>query len=238
MRDAGRDLHARVAAQQGLHERPRGSPVLDAEDATAGRSPARVGERDRERGHVERGGVGHHHRAAQVERREVGPGHLDTHGVEVDPGRGDAGPGERDQVAPDPAAQVDHRLGRGGLQPGGPVLGHGEPGGLLQAVGREVHPGSQVAELRHRPPAQRGLGQRRGHVLGSGLTPQLRGRLERVLGGLGGAGEQALSGLGEQPAKGVEVHRRIVSHRARCRVPARAGTRLVRVLSSALALSS
>ena len=51
---------------------------------------------------------------------------------------------ERHQVAADAAAQVDHRRGRprpGAGRPGGWPRA---PGGLLEAVGREVHPAGQV----------------------------------------------------------------------------------------------
>ena len=112
-----------------------------------------VGEGHVEAGRCRRvGRVGHLHGAAEAERGEVG-----ARPPRRAAGRGrrrrtvEPGPRERDQVAADAAAEVEHRRRRrppragrrGARRPG-------QPGGLLEAVGGEVHPGGVVAELRHR----------------------------------------------------------------------------------------
>ena len=66
---------------------------------------------------------------------------------------------------------------------------------------------ASVAELLLRPAAQRDLGEGSGDVGRLRRTPQLGLGAQRVLGGLGGPGEQVLAVVGQQPPEGVEVHR-------------------------------
>ena len=101
------------------------------------------------------------------------------------------------------------------------VGGDGQPGGLLEALVGEVHPGREVTELRDRPPAQLDLGEGRGDLLRGRRTPQRGLRPQRVAGGGRGLLEQALAGVGEQPAEGVEVHPAILAHRRTPSVAAR-----------------
>ena len=87
---------------------------------------------------------------------------------------------------------------------------HPHPGGLLEAVGREVQAGGQVPELRHRPAAQLGLREGGGHVVRRARAPQLGLDRELVVravcGLLDGPGQHGLAVVGQQPAEGVEVH--------------------------------
>ena len=173
VRDAGCRLDAGVAGQQRLDVGPRRCPGIRGEGPSTARPSRRVGVRHVERPdvHVER--VGDADRPAQTQRGQVRRREGDPHRIQVDPGRGQPGPGERDQVAADPAAQVDHGRGAEGLQPGGAMGGDREAGGLLQPLGREVHRGGQVTELRDRLAAQLRLGQRHRQQVGrdSGLGP-------------------------------------------------------------------
>ena len=94
-----------------------------------------------------------------------------------------------------------------------------QPGRLLEAVGREVHQGREVTELGLGLPAQGHLGERGGDAARLGRPPQLGLGPQRVLGRLGGPGEQLLAVVGEQPAEVVEVHAAILSEAARADAP-------------------
>ena len=60
--------------------------------------------------------------------------------------------GERDQVAADPAAEVDHRRRRRTPRSrAARCVGDRQPGGLLEAVGGEVHPGRVGRRTSPRP---------------------------------------------------------------------------------------
>ena len=118
-------------------------------------------------------------------------------------------------------------------QPRGPVGGDRQPGGLLEAFGREVHPLREVAELLRRPLPQLHLGDRGGDALRAGSAPRGRpattgSRRPASV----GRGQQPLPVVGEQPAEGVEVHPAILAS-----ARTRSGTRWVRVLVFPLALS-
>jgi len=172
-----------------------------------------------------------HGGALESERFEVGAGDVDTERVEVDARADQTCARRRDQVAADPAAEVDHGLGPGRDEAGGPMLGDPESGGLLVAVGREVHPVRELAELVPRPDPQAGLGDRGGDVRGLRCTPEPGLGLERVVTRVDRGREQALAVVGQQPAEGVEVHPAILSGGGTV------GTRLGGVLVSDLALS-
>ena len=241
VRDAGRDLHAGVPGEQRLDERPRRSPLVGRERPAPRRTPGRVGERDVEPRVVERGRVGDLDGASEAQGVEVGGGDRDPLRVEVHTRRRQAGGGERDQVAADAAAEVDDRTGVEGSHPRRAVRRDGQPGGLLEPLGGEVHPCGQVAELRDRRPAQRGLGEGDGDPWGRDVrrrTTQRVVRGQRVVldGGAlpDGRGQHLLTVVGQQPGEGVEVHRGILAEQAWGAV----GTPPGRVLVSTLALSS
>ena len=131
----GRDLDAGRPGQQPLHEGPRRRPALDVEHPSPAGTTGGVGEHHAERRQVHVLGVGDLHRPAEAERVEVGAGHLDPQRVAVDAGDGQPGPGERDQVAADAAAEVEHASRGGGQRdPGGAV--RGDPGAGWPARGR------------------------------------------------------------------------------------------------------
>ncbi len=210
MRDSRCELHAGVPGEQRLDERPRGRPLRDVEAAPPGGAAGRVGVREVEGGGVHLGRVGHGDGAAEAERVEVGLRDRHPHGVEVHAGTGEAGAGERDEVATDPAAEVHQGRDVRGARPGRPVGGDRQPGGLLEPLGREVHPPRQLAELRLGAAPQLHLGHRGGDVLRARRTPQRRlgpqGVRRQVGACLRGRGEEPLPLLGQQPAEGVEVH--------------------------------
>ncbi len=154
----------------------------------------------------------------------------DPHRVDVDAGRGDACPGEGEQVAADPAAEVDHRRGAERLEPSRPVGGDGEPGGLLEPVRREVHRRGQVAELLDGP----GRAARPGSAPRPAARTACRDRLVRVRSGpAAGPARPA-----RRPARAPAGRRRSAAT-ARTRRPRAtlSGTPLMRVLVSVLALS-
>ena len=72
------------------------------------------------------------------------------------PAHGEPGPGEGDQVAADAAAEVDHAAdGRGRREPARPgASATAALGGLLEAVGGEVHPGGVGRRTSRRPGAR------------------------------------------------------------------------------------
>ena len=213
MRDAGRDLHARGPGEQRGDEVPRRRPAVHVEHPPPVRTTGGVGEDHAEPGDVDVLGGGDLHRAAETERVEVGAGHGHPQLVAVDARDGQPGPRQRHQVAADAAAEVEHRRGGGERDPRRAVRGDPGPGGLLEAVGGEVHPRRVVAELGHRPRPQVDLGQRRGGVLGRDVVAAQGGRGPHRVAGVvdvqvGGPDQQRLAGLGQQPAEGVEVHAR------------------------------
>ena len=211
--DAWGDLDAGAAGEQRLDERPGRCPVVGAEAPASAAAPRRVGVRRAERRHVQRRRVGDADRTAEPERSEVGAGHLDPQRVEVDPGRGQAGPGEGDQVATDAAGQVDHARS-GDRDAGGTVVGDGGARGLLQAVAGEVHPSRVVAQLRRRVRAELDLAERRRHLLRRRALPQPALHLQGGALGRRRCREQRLTLVGQQPPERLEVHLRILA--ARC----------------------
>ncbi len=239
--DAGGDLHARVAVEQALDERPRRRPPVRAEGAAVARAASRVGVRDVEGGGVHGGRVDDGHRATEPEGGQVGLGHRDAQGVQVDTGDGDPGLRDGHQVAADPAAEVDHAAGRRRLQPAGPVPGHGQPGGLLQTLAGEVHPPRQRPELGVGVPAELHLAERGRDVRRARVAPQLGLPGQLVAAGRRRPRQQLLAVVGQQPPEGVEVHPGILSvrraHPAARHLTTPVGTPTGRVLASGLALS-
>ena len=170
VRDARRDLHARAAAAAARSTKSHGGD----QPSTSNTRPRAV----RRAGSAKTtpkpetstsSAVGDLHRAAEPEGGEVGAGHLHPQLVAVDAGDGQPG------RAPAPAGRRRCRSrGRArdaGRRPSRPArrgaCATRRPGGLLEAVGGEVHPRGVVAELRHGPRPQVDLGQRRGRVLGA-----------------------------------------------------------------------
>ena len=118
------------------------------------------------------------------------------------------GPGRGDQVAPDPAAEVDQRVRAERLVAAGPVGGDRQPGGLLERLRREVEAVGELAELGPRPLPELDLGQRDGDRGRRRRTTQLGLDVQLVAGAgqLGRPGEKRLPLIGEQPPERVEVH--------------------------------
>jgi len=161
----------------------------------------------------------------ETEDVEVGARDLDAERVAVDPGDGQSRPGEGDQVAADPTADVEDRPRVGEGDAGGPMPGDAPPGGLLEALGGEVEAVCEVTELRPRPQPQLDLGEGCGDVGRVGVAAQHAGGSQGVPPLLGvhrrGPLQQTLSSRREQPPEGLQVH------------SGQSGTRLDRVLITA-----
>ncbi|MDF9806044.1 hypothetical protein M2436_004591 [Streptomyces sp. HB372] len=188
MRDARGDLQRRPRGLQRGRRRPgqRRRIRLRIEDPAASAPPCRVHEDRVVRGGVDLRDIGAPHldQILQAERLGVGAGHLGGQRVAVHGQDGDSGAGQGEGVAADAAAQVGHAPHAEPGEPRGAVGGDGGAGGLLDPVGREVHPvGVLGPELGHRPLPQPGLAQGRRHQLRRVRAAQ-PGRRGQLVGGV------------------------------------------------------
>ena len=216
MRDAGGDLDDGRAGQELEDEGPRRGPALGVEDASAGAAAGGIGEDRAEAADVEGRRVGDLDGPGQPEGVEVGLREGDAQRVEVHARGRQAGPGEGQQVPADAAPQVDDAGRSGGREARGAVLGHPEPGRLLEGVGGEEHERGEVPELRDRPRAELHLRGGRRRPVGVGLEPADGGRdPDRVTAVLdpcaGRLLQQPTAGIGLQPGQRLEVHAGILS---------------------------
>jgi hypothetical protein len=160
---------------------------LGIEDAPAPAPPRRIHEHGVVRGRRDLRDIrlAHLDQLAEPERVGVRPRHGRRQRVPVDGEHPDPGPGERDRVATDAAAQVRHGPHTEFLETPGPVRGHARPGRLLHPVRREVHPPRvRRAELHHGPLPQPRLPERGGDEFRGVLAPQ-PGRDGQLLSGFG-----------------------------------------------------
>ncbi len=172
MRDPGCDLHARGAGQEILDERPRRLVRIGVEDASKGGAARRVAHDRGERSPVGRGRVGAAH--GYVEAEHVGVRSCDGGGerVVVHTGDGQPGPRQLDEVAADPAAQVENGPAQRG-EPVRPVAGDAGPGRLFEPVDGEVHAFCvNWIELLPGAPPQVRLGECRGNEIRGVVAPQ------------------------------------------------------------------
>ncbi len=178
VRNAGRHLQRGGAGSRtGRPDRPgqRRRVRLRVEDPAATAPPRGIDEH----GVVPTGvdfrdiGLAHLDQPVQPQRPGVGAGSGGRRRVPVHGQHPDPGPGQRDRVAADPAAQVGDRGHAQGRHPLGPVRGHARPRRLLDPVGREEHPpGVLGPELRRRALPQPRLPERGRHQLGGVRAPQ------------------------------------------------------------------
>ena len=194
--------------EQLLDERPRRGPVVDVEGAAARRSDG-PGRRRRRRT-----GVGVDVVASATITAPARPsaarlacGDRDPHRVEVDAGAGEPGPGERDQVAADAAAEVDD-----GLR--GAAAAAARRGARRPASRVACSRPSGVKYIRAASSPNFGAARRRSSTwvsaaatcAGAAVRRSAVWARQRVAGRLGGPRQQLLAVVGQQPAERVEVH--------------------------------
>ncbi len=163
---------------------------------------------------------------SRLERPQVGGCDRSAYGIELDTAYAQPGASQRDEIAADAAAEVDHCLGAGGGEPRRPVRGDALAGRLLQRVVGEVHPRCVIAELRDGLAAQvilRHGGRdesRRVRLAQAGAERQIA----LLAGVLGDLVEQQLARGGEQLLERRQIHVGILPCASRERVQRSANT--------------
>ena len=175
-----------------------GVQASSGEGPAAAGAPGRVGEGD-----VERAGCRRRARRRRRPRR-AGPARRGSRsatatrtGSRSTPAAVEPGPRERDQVAADAAAEVDHGRGAERREPGRPVRGDREPGRLLEPVRREVHRRGELAELRRRPARAARPGSARPRAASGGVPGAARASAARAR---SGSGSSSGDGAARAPA--------------------------------------
>ena len=204
--EAGGGLDAGVPPEQLLDERPRRGPALDVEGAP-------LADRRAGSANATANGVVSTVVASLTITAPARPsasrfacatatrtGSTSTP-AQVIPARENA---IRSPPMPQPRSMTDSR--RGGGQPRRAVRRDRRARRLLEPLGGEVHAGRELAELGLGPAPQLHLGERRRDLLGGGATPEGGLGRQLVAGRLGGARQQPLPVLGEQPAERLEIH--------------------------------
>jgi hypothetical protein len=176
VRDARSDLCDRAGAHERVDVWPRRRVSVGVENASRSVAPGGVDEDGVVPGGRVPDCVGDVDGADEPECCEIGPGDRRRHGVGVDAGDPQARPGERDQVGSDSAAQIQDGGAAGRRDPGRAPRRDGRVGGLLKAVGGEVHGCGVGAELLDGSPAQPHL-RHRGRDVGRPMpgVPQALG---------------------------------------------------------------
>ncbi len=228
VRDAGRHLERADGGPPTGLDRPgqRRGVRLGVEDPAARGAPGGVGEDRVETGDVDLGDIraAHLDQVGQAQGGGVGGEGGTGRRVPVDREHLDPGPGQGQDVAADAAAEVGQPLHPESGEPFGPPLGDLAPGGLLHAVGREVHEVGVGAELGPGPLPQPGLPEGGRHEVGGVLLAQPGGECQLLLGReLAQFGEQGLAPLGQQGPQVVVLHPLILPGHGRARGAGPAG---------------